>query len=78
MSNIIVAQFLYLDAIDPNKVLFLCSQFILRKSFGVGRGSIVRFGLWLGFMRPFGLLFQRPFVTIPLVTIYTIGTPSFS
>uniref|UniRef100_A0A9I9EII3 Uncharacterized protein n=1 Tax=Cucumis melo TaxID=3656 RepID=A0A9I9EII3_CUCME len=37
MANIIVAQLLYLDAIDPNKVLFLCSQFILRKSFGVGK-----------------------------------------
>ena len=43
----------------------------------VGKGIIARFGPLLGFMCPFGLRNQRPFVTIPFVTLCLVGTAFF-
>ena len=61
-------------------VLF-CGKFGGRGMIGcfvVGKGNIVRFGLWLDFMFPFGLRFRNPFVSIPLVTFFSVGPASFS
>ena len=41
--------------------------------FVVGKGIIVRFGLWLDFMCSFELWFWRRFVIILLVTFYLVG-----
>lgn len=46
------------------------------RCFVVGKGTIMRFGLWLDFMCPFGLRFWSTFLTIPLETFYSVGTHS--